>query len=213
MTNNIPFEQIVRTQLRFTGSEALSDVVGNSLVKPELRREFARRSFYLYLRTETPVDVSYHYGNADGPLHMMDPLDEYNAGIAQRHKGQDLYTNHYDLSSRVIGGAEYGEPHRGVSLLFQVVVGEYERQRLLSSPFQEAATGPLYVTHDIPEGWLKQSANRSVDYQRMRVRLGALDSDVVRRGYLADHYYISRPEAIVQSTRYRDALASDDPAA
>lgn len=210
---SMAFDQVIRTQLRFTGSEGLRDAVSDSLVKPELRREFAQRSFYLYLRTETPVEVTYHYGELDQPLYSKDPLDEYNAGIALRHKGKDLYRNHYQLSSRIVGGAEYETPHPGISLLFQVAMNEYERGRLLSPPFDGVAAGPVYATHEIHEAWLTDANDRGGQYQDLRTALGVYHPEIQEGGYLSGKYYLTHPEAIARKSPYRNGEPSRDSAA
>jgi hypothetical protein len=206
------FEPVSRAALRFTGSESLSDVIEHTLIKPELRREFARRSFYLFLRTEVPVDVESKTDNIDRMMNGHDPLESYNAGIAQAHKGHDLYTNHYLLSSRVIGGIEYSTPRRGVSLLFRLAISEYEKQRLLAPPFAGVTAGAVYVTHDIDEMWLGDNVlssddDRSRAFQDVRAGLGANHASIRERGYLPDNYHVTHPAAVIlQNPKHTDNM-------
>jgi hypothetical protein len=204
-----PPEFASRATLRFIGSESLSDAVENVLIKPELCREFARRSFYLYLRTENPVPVNSKVSNVDRILNGHDPLEAYNAGIAQSHKGQDLYTSHFPLSSRVIGGAEYSGATRGVSLLFRLAIGEYEKQRLLAPPFDDVMAGAAYVTADIDEDWLVKGQDRKQDFADLRAAMGANYRSYQRRGYLSDDYYVTHPTAVIIPARYPSRHAQD----
>lgn len=206
--SGMPHEPLIRSALRFTGSEALAAVVENTLINPELRREFARRSFYLFLRTETPVEVPHQKKSIDRMLNGFDPLERYNAGIAQSHKGQDLYIHHYPLSSRVIGGAEYVVPNRGLGLLFRLAIGEYEKQRLLAPPFNDVMAGGVFVTHEINEHWLADdvlTANgvESQAMQNFRTNLGANHASIHDRGYLPDSYYVTHPSAVFLRNQWR----------
>lgn len=195
-------EPVPRAALRFTGSEALAHVVETALIKPELRREFARRSFYLYLRTEDPVEIQTRAKSVAAVLNGHDPLERYNAGISLPQRDHNLYTQRLPLSSRVIGGAELPMPNRGINLLFRLAISEYEKERLLAPPFDEAMAGAMYVTRDIEAKWLAEDvlsdhAVQSQALDDMRAELGVKYASVRRRGYLLDNYYVTHPTAVV----------------
>lgn len=199
-------EPVPRAALRFTGSESLAHVIETTFVKPELRREFARRSFYLYLRTEVPVAVPTRSQSTIGILNGHDPLERYNAGVAQSHKDHDFYTHHYPLSSKIIGGVERPAPHRGVNLLFRLAVSEYEKEQLLAPPFDSVMAGAMYVTHDIEEQWLAEDVLQgepplSQAMGELRAQLGLGYASVRRRGYLLDNYHVTHPTAVVLRNR------------
>lgn len=197
-----PSEPVPSAALRFMGSESLAHVVEKAFIKPELRREFARRSFYLYLRTEDVVGISTRVKSVEAVLRGHDPLEQYNIDISLPQRGHNLYSQHLPLSSQVIGGAELPAPRRGINLLFRLAVSEHEKERLLAPPFDDAMAGAMYITRDIDARWLPQDilsdqAIRSQALDDMRAELGIRYAPVRRRGYLLDSYYVTHPTAVV----------------
>ena len=199
MDNGISPEQNSRAALRFNSSESLLYVIEDVFVKPSLHYQFAARGLYLYLRTEEPVKITPpDTTDIDAVLNGHDSLEVYNAGIAQSHKGYDLYRHNYPLSSRVVGGAEYnGKTSRGLSLLFQLAVDQYEKNTLLAPPFNHAKAGSMYITAEIDEECLIPGQDRERSLQNLRDSLGAGHRAFQERGRLPDSYYVTKPSAIM----------------
>lgn len=208
MENGNSSDQSVRAALRFNSSEALSYVIEDVLVKPSVHREFAARGLYLYLYTEKPVGIDLpDTKNLGAMLNGHDPLENYNAGIAQSHKGHDLYRHNYPLSSRKIGAAEYSGSTKGLSLMFRLAIGDYEKKTLLAPPFNNANASAMYVTAEIDERLLIPGLDRVEGAHRLGEALGMGHKMIQERGYLPDSYYVTKPTAIIIPPHYPPSQA------
>ena len=207
MENGNSSEPAQRAMLRFNGSESLAHVVEKTFIAPQFHHQFAVRALHLYLVTEHPVDIDTH---ADGALALLDghdPLERYNAGIAQPHKGEDLYRHHYPLLSDTIRGVEYQGRSRGVSLLFQLALSDYERHQLLASPFNDVRNGAAYVATQVHEQWLVKGKALDEGMHELSGALGASHPTIRHRGYLLDSYYVTKPTAIIIPSSYPPSQA------
>ncbi|HEX7483610.1 MAG TPA: hypothetical protein VF281_00500 [Candidatus Saccharimonadales bacterium] len=203
MKNGNSFESHSRAALRFNSSESLAYVIEDVFVKPSLHHEFAARGLYLYLYTEKQVDIiPPDTNNLGAMLNGHDPLENYNAGVAQSHKGHDLYRHNYPLSSRKIGAAEYNDRTKGFSLMFRLAIGDYEKKTLLAPPFNNANASAMYVTADIDERLLIPGLDRVEGAHRLGEALGMGHKMVQERGYLPDSYYVTKPTAIIIPPHY-----------
>lgn len=193
----------VPIQLRFEGSPDLKEVVG-SLVKPELRREFARRSFYLYLRTPQPVELPLSFHDINSLERADHTVDAYYAHLAVQHKGRSVYASHLKLAP-LMGHYEHPAPQRGTSLLFQLALEEYEKQQVTSPPFESLRSEDLHVTHYLKDSVMIAECKRPEIYETIKSVMGANNPAVRRRGYAYDSLYVVHPTIIQSPLKNRPA--------
>lgn len=184
----------VPLRLRFEGSSDLKEMVGE-LVKPELRREFARRSFYLYLRTPQSIEIPVSYRNRDQITRVDDVVDSYHAHLAAKHKGRSVYANHLKLEPWM-GRNDHPASQRGVILLFKLALEEYEKSQLTFTPFESLRQDDLHVAHYLNDNVTVPESDRHEAYGAVASAMGGNNPAIRQRGYAYDSLYVTHPTII-----------------
>lgn len=200
-------DRILQARLRFRGSEALSNAIRDTLIKPHLRNRFAEQALYLYFRTENPIDVSPVYDTASAALYGKDPTEDYGVNLAKPYDRGTMFSHHYPLSSRYIGFSARRYPTAGRNILFDVQANELEKSKLLAPPIGRGAADkrPLLAHHEIPAQWLKQPGDRRTDLLNLCDALGDQQPAAIQSGRLSNSFYVTEPTLILSPVLKRPA--------
>lgn len=195
MTENVSSEERkVQLRLHLQASDDLRELIGENLIAPELRREFARRIFYLELATPAPVEV--HIGShsfASGEVDDQDLVRTYTRNIENVTSKVHMYVRPLRLAPEV-GYAE--REGVGASVRFRLALTALEASYLLAPPFNVVDRHHAYALAGLRNEVLIPDDERPEAIARIRRELGVFNPRARRTGIAPDHrnyYYVNRP--------------------
>lgn len=184
----------VQLQLRFQASKDLQRLVGEHLILPELRREFARRVFYLTLAPPKPIEVAVDTSRVSRiDPEMQETLRLYRQGIEDVTSKVHMYVRPLRLAPELGYAAREAA---AASLRFRLSLGRAEAEHLLAPPFDQVPPERVYVASHLRDAVLIPSEERADALFAMRMELGVYNVDAQRIGRAPDHryrYYVDRP--------------------
>jgi hypothetical protein len=184
----------VQLQLRFQASEDLRRLVGEYLILPDLRREFARRVFYLMLASPKPVEVAVDTSRISRiDPDMQETLRQYRNGIEDITSKVHMYVRPLRLAPELGYAAQEGI---SASLRFRLALSRVETDYLLARPFDQVPPEKVYVASQLRDEVLIPPEERADALYAMRMDLGVYSVNAQRLGRALDHqyhYYVDRP--------------------
>ena len=195
MTESMPSDdRKVQLRLHLQASDDLRELVGENLILPELRREFARRIFYLELATPAPVEVHLNTRYAgQGGVHDDEIIRNYTRTIEDVSSKTHMYVRPLRLAPEV-GYAE--REGRGASLRFRLALTALEASQLLAPPFDAVERHHAYALAGLRSEALVPTEERAAAVEQIRRELGVYNPLARRTGLALDHrhyYYLNRP--------------------
>ena len=176
----------VELRLHLQASDDLRDLVGENLIAPDLRREFARRIFYLQMAPPEPIEV------AQGDVDMA--TRDYLRNIEDVDSKVHMYVRPLRLVPEV--GYADKEEKALVSLRFRLALTALEAEYLLATPFNGVDRHHAYALANLREEVIIPREGRSAAVEKIRRELGVYNPRARQRGVALDHkhyYYVSRP--------------------
>jgi hypothetical protein len=189
-----PADNKVQLQLRFQASKDLQRLVGEHLILPDLRREFARRVFYLMLAPPKPIEVAVdtsHISRIDPD--MQETLRLYRQGIEDITSKVHMYVRPLRLAPELGYAAQEAV---SASLRFRLSLSQTEADRLLAPPFDQVPPSQVYAVSHLHDKVLVPPEERADALFAMRMELGVYSVDAQRLDRALDHrhhYYVDRP--------------------
>ena len=187
-------ERRVQLRLHLQASDDLRELVGENLISPELRREFARRIFYLELATPEPIErrlIPQAYGADE--IEGQDILTAYTRNIEDVQSKVHMYVRPLRLAPEV-GYAE--REGVGVNLRFRLALTALDTSLLLAPPFDSVDSSRTYALAGLRNEALVPKEDRPAAVERIRRELGAYNPRARQAGVALDHrhyYYLNRP--------------------
>lgn len=183
----------IQLQLHLQASEDLRDMIGNNIIKEDLRREFARRIFYLQLATPGPVEVHVDPDRFNKiQLEDQEVIRDYTRNIEDIRSKVHMYVRPLHLAPEV----GYLRHDAGINLRFKLALSAIEASNLLAPPFDVIDRQQAYAVTSLPNRAILPSGDHEDALNAMRGELGAYDPVARRRGIAHDHrqhFYVSRP--------------------
>lgn len=175
----------VQLRLHLQASDDLRELVGENLIAPDLRREFARRIFYLQLATPQPVEMRQE--EVEGVTR------EYLRNIEDVSSKVHMYVRPLRLAPEL----GYAEREKAmVSLRFRLALTALEANYLLAPPFDIADRQHAFALTHIKEEAIVPAGERPAALEKIRRELGVYNPRARQRGVALDHkhyYYLNRP--------------------
>jgi hypothetical protein len=185
-------EKKVQLQLQLQASDALKVLMGE-LVKPELRRDFARRAIYFALYADPPVEAIVDNNYADG----LDPIvskeiADYTRNIEDVTSKTHMFNRALHLAPEV-GYYAHDNPAHGINLRMKLAMSAIEAKYLLAPPFDEVDPEEAYIVTHMPRAILDNDETRPFMLNYIRRRFGTVSGDNGRQARAPDLYHVSRP--------------------
>lgn len=187
-------ERKVQLRLHLQASNDLKELVGENLISPELRREFARRIFYLELATPEPIErriIPLPFG-AEG-IEGQDDITAYTRNIEDVTSKIHMYVRPLRLAPELGYGEREGV---GANLRFRLALTALDASLLLAPPFDAVDPRRAYALAGLRDEALIPKEERPAAVDQIRRELGVYNPRARQTGLALDHrhyYYLNRP--------------------
>lgn len=176
----------VELRLHLQASDALRELVGENLIAPDLRREFARRIFYLQMVSPKPVEV------------LQEDVDMATRDYLRNVEDVDSKVHMYIRPLRLVPEVGYADKEEKalVSLRFRLALTALEAEYLLAAPFNGTDRHHAYALANLRAEATIPKEERPAAIEKIRRELGVYNPRARQRGVALDHkhyYYMSRP--------------------
>jgi hypothetical protein len=185
-------EKKVQLQLQLQASDALK-VLMSELVKPELRRDFARHAIYLALYTDPPVETPIDNDSLDGlSSEVGREVADYTKNIEDVSTKTHMFNRALHLAPE-IGYYEHENHDHGVNLRFKLAVSAIEAKYLFAPPFDETDASGAYIVTHLPRVILDSDMSRSLRLSYMRHKFTSVSGVDGAQPRAPDLYHVTRP--------------------